>query len=185
MIVASRRKNPSLSLWTVGHSTRSLEEFVSLLKVHGIERLVDIRTLPGSKRFPHFNQENLSPALEREGIEYRHMPGLGGLRKPRKDSVNLGWRNTSFRGFADYMQSEAFEENLKTLMELAREKPSTVMCAEAVPWRCHRSLIADALLQRRVKVRHMLNGKKPKPHSLTAFARVKGRKVVYPRESSK
>jgi uncharacterized protein (DUF488 family) len=154
---------------------------MALIRAQGIEQLLDVRTLPGSKRFPHFNSENLSRALDREGIAYQHMPGLGGLRKPRKDSTNLGWRNASFRGFADYMQTEAFEENLEKLMGLARETRSVLLCAEAVPWRCHRSLIADALKARGWEVRHIIGSSAPKEHEFTPFAHVKNGKVVYPR----
>jgi uncharacterized protein (DUF488 family) len=168
------------AVFTVGHSTRPLEEFISLLRAHGIRRLVDIRTVPRSARNPQFNRETLPKELERAGIEYRHLPGLGGLRRPRRDSINRGWRNDSFRGYADYMQTEAFVENLESLIALSREAKVAIMCAEAVPWRCHRSLVGDALLARGVDVFDIMTPKSAKPHSMTSFAAVQGPNVTYP-----
>jgi len=169
-----------MTLNTVGHSTHTIEEFVHILKAHGIRRLVDVRTIPRSRRNPQFNRESLLISLDTAGIEYRHLPGLGGLRRPRKDSMNSGWRNASFRGYADYMQTPEFGENLSHLIELAAEAPSAIMCAEAVPWRCHRSLIADALLARGIPVMEILSATKSQPHATTPFAKVEGQQVTYP-----
>lgn len=154
-----------------------------LLRAHGIQRLVDIRTVPRSRHNPQFNKETLPEALGREGIEYTHMPELGGLRHARKDSPNTGWRNASFRGFADYMATAEFESGVAKLMNLAEREPTAIMCAEAVPWRCHRSLISDALLARGVEVVHITGRGQPQPHSLTSFARVEGGRVTYPPEN--
>ena len=137
-----------LVVFTIGHSTRAIEEFIRLLKAHGVQRVIDVRTIPRSRHNPQFNRDQLSPALHNARIHYRHMPGLGGLRHARRDSANTGWRNASFRGYADYMQTAAFEESLARCLELAKRERVVLMCAEAVPWRCHRSLIADALLVR-------------------------------------
>src|SRR4029077_11995930 len=135
-------------IFTIGHSTRSLAALVEILRAHGVERLVDVRTIPRSRHNPQFNPETLSKALHNRHLSYRHMKTLGGLRHARPDSINTGWRNPSFRGFADYMQTPAFHEALASLLNLAEQKPTAIMCAEAVPWRCHRSLIADALTAR-------------------------------------
>src|SRR5205823_915588 len=137
-----------MRIWTIGHSTRTIEKFISLLEEHGIKSLADVRLLPGSRRYPQFDKETLADSLAKLGICYEHFPELGGRRKPRKDSPNTAWRNESFRGYADYMETPAFEEALAHLMELGGNTPTTTMCAEAVPWRCHRSLISDALLVR-------------------------------------
>src|ERR1700693_2937720 len=141
-----------LVVFTIGHSTRPLEKFIRLLKAHGIRRVVDVRTIPRSRHNPQFNRGQLSPALHSARIHYRHVPGLGGLRHARRDSANTGWRNVNFRGYADYMQTSAFEESLASCIELAKREQVVLMCAEAVPWRCHRSLIADALIVRRIDV---------------------------------
>src|SRR5580658_3282374 len=133
-----------MRLLTIGHSTHPISKFEALLNAHGVEQVVDVRTIPKSRHNPQFNREALHRSLEDAGIAYLHMPGLGGLRHPRKDSINTGWKNPSFRGYADYMQTSAFEESLGILMRAASEKVTAIMCAEAVPWRCHRSLIADA-----------------------------------------
>ena len=151
-----------------------------LLKAHGIAQLVDIRTIPKSRHNPQFNRESLSASLSAAGINYRHLPGLGGLRKPLHDSVNTGWRNASFRGYADYMQTSAFRENLNELIELASAAPTAIMCAEAVPWRCHRSLVGDALTARGPRVIDILSETKAQPHSMTLFALVQGDRVTYP-----
>jgi uncharacterized protein (DUF488 family) len=169
-----------LSIATVGHSTHSIEEFIEILEAHGIRQLVDVRTMPRSRRVPQFNKENLSASLPPAGIIYRHMPGLGGLRHAKRDSSNTGWRNASFRGFADYMQTPEFHENLEKLIEFAGYAPTAIMCAEAVPWRCHRSLIADALVVRGIQVIEILSGKQSRPHTLTPFAHVDGFEVTYP-----
>jgi uncharacterized protein (DUF488 family) len=163
---------------TIGHSNRSLEEFLEMLKAHGVDVLVDVRTVPRSRHNPQFNRENLPRPLAAEGIEYVHMPGLGGLRHPQRDSRNTGWRNLNFRGYADYMQTAEFKSHLDELM--SREGGVAIMCAEAVPWRCHRSLIADALTARGVPVRHIMSATKANPHKLTSFARVEGSQVTYP-----
>jgi uncharacterized protein (DUF488 family) len=167
---------------TVGHSTRTLEEFVGILRAHGVERLVDVRTIPKSRRVPQFNSDTLGASLRERGIEYLHMKSLGGLRHAKKDSVNLGWRNASFRGYADYMATDEFRASLSHLLEVAREKPTAIMCAEAVPWRCHRSLIGDALLVRGVNVEDIMNVTSTRPHEMTPFAKVDGLNVVYPSE---
>lgn len=165
---------------TVGHSTHPIEEFIGILQAHGVRRLVDVRTIPKSRHNPQFNRESLQSSLPAVGIDYRHLPGLGGLRHPRKDSLNTGWRNASFRGYADYMQTPEFSKNLEELIELASESPTAIMCAEAVPWRCHRSLIADALLARRITVQEILSATKSQPHAMTPFAKVEGERVAYP-----
>jgi uncharacterized protein (DUF488 family) len=167
-------------LLTIGHSNRTAEALVEMLRGHEVELLVDVRAMPRSRHNPQFNRENLAPALAAAGIDYRHMPGLGGLRHPRKDSVNTGWRNQSFRGYADYMQTPEFEENLKDLLEQAGRRRSAAMCAEAVPWRCHRSLIADAVLVRGIPVEHIISAGQAEPHKLTSFAKVEGVRVTYP-----
>lgn len=164
----------------VGHSTRPFAELVELLSSSGVGILADVRTVPRSRHNPQYDQETLRQALEREGIHYRHLPRLGGLRRPRADSPNGAWRNASFRGFADYMLTAEFEEGLRELRELARQGPVAVMCAEAVPWRCHRSLLADALAARGVPVRHIVGRGRTAPHRVTPFARIEGRRVTYP-----
>jgi uncharacterized protein (DUF488 family) len=169
-----------MTISTVGHSTHPAEEFLRILQAHGVRGLVDVRTIPKSRRNPQFNRENLSASLHAEGIDYRHLPGLGGLRHPRKDSVNTGWRNASFRGYADYMQTPEFAENLTRLIELGSETPTVIMCAEAVPWRCHRSLIGDALLARGIPVAEILSATQSQAHAMTPFAKVEGRQVTYP-----
>jgi uncharacterized protein (DUF488 family) len=178
-------KNPANSsppIFTVGHSTRSLEEFVRLLRAYGIRRVVDVRTIPRSRHNPQFNRETLGPFLRNRRINYRHMKSLGGLRHARPDSPNMGWQNASFRGFADYMQTAAFAEALRELMELAAERPTAILCAEAVPWRCHRSLIGDALVVRGIEVRDLYSPTNAKPHTLTSMAKVRGTEVTYPEE---
>ena len=165
---------------TIGHSTRPIEEFIGILAAHGVQQLVDVRTVPRSRHNPQFNRETLPASLEAAGIRYRHMPGLGGLRHARKDSINTGWRNASFRGFADYMKTPEFRASLAELIELAGEGPSAIMCAEAVQWRCHRSLIADALSARGVAVEHIQNERRATAHAMTPFAKVDGTEVTYP-----
>ena len=178
MTQASRRVH------TVGHSTRPIEVFIELLKSFEITHLVDVRTIPRSRRNPQFNKESLPEPLGAVSIAYTHIPGLGGLRKPLPDSVNTAWRNESFRGYADYMGTPAFDENLQRLIELIdTEAAVAIMCAEALPWRCHRSLIADALLVRGFQVTDIFDAGKSQPHSLTTFAKVDGERVTYPGES--
>ena len=169
-----------MTVFTIGHSTRPIDEFIHLLAAHGVQRLVDVRTIPQSRHNPQFGRDQLSASLESAGIHYTHMPGLGGLRRPRKDSTNTGWRNASFRGYADYMQTREFEESLNRCVELASAEQVALMCAESVPWRCHRSLIADALLARGIDVREITSPTEARPHALTAWARVEGTKVTYP-----
>jgi len=169
-----------LVVFTIGHSTRAIEDFVRLLKAHGVERVIDVRTIPQSRHNPQFNRGQLSPTLHRARMHYTYMPGLGGLRRARRDSLNTGWRNASFRGYADYMQTSAFEESLKRCIALAKRERVVLMCAEAVPWRCHRSLIADALLVKGIEVREITSGVRARPHSLTQWARVMGTRVTYP-----
>src|SRR5262245_32376580 len=171
---------PPAIIGTIGHSTRPLEELLGILEGFGATILVDVRTVPRSRHNPQYNRETLPDALAARGIGYVHEPGLGGLRKPHPDSVNGGWRNASFRGFADHMQTAEFEERLARLIDLSREGMPVIMCAEAVPWRCHRSLIADALVARGVEVRHLLGPDQERVHTLTPFARVADGRVRYP-----
>jgi uncharacterized protein (DUF488 family) len=156
---------------------------MELLKSHGVEGVVDVRTVPRSRHNPQYNKESLPAILAMEGIKYVHMPGLGGLRQARRDSINKGWRNKSFRGYADYMQTPEFEVNLEELLELARRRRVAIMCAEAVPWRCHRSMIADALTVRGVQVEHIARVRRRNPHTLTPWAHVQGPHITYPPES--
>jgi len=165
---------------TVGHSTRPVDALIGMLKAHGIERLIDVRTIPRSRYNPQYNREELERSMLEAGIGYKHVKALGGLRHPRKDSLNLGWRNESFRGYADYMQTPEFESALTELVEAAAREKVVILCAEAVPWRCHRSLIADALTARGYPVEHILSGTKSEPHTMTSFAKVDGTSVTYP-----
>jgi uncharacterized protein (DUF488 family) len=167
---------------TVGHSDRPIEQFVALLQEHGVACVLDIRTVPKSRHNPQFNRDVLPATLEQAGIGYRHLAGLGGLRHARADSPNTGWRNASFRGYADYMQTEEFVRNVEDVVKLAQGERCALMCAEAVPWRCHRSLVADALLVRGVPVEHIMGPNKRKPHTLTPFAHVEGLCITYPPE---
>jgi len=168
------------SLLTIGHSTRTIEDFVGMLKAHGVERLIDVRTIPMSRRNPQFNSDALKKSVEAEGIAYTHMKNLGGLRHAKRDSINTGWRNASFRGYADYMQTPEFAGAIADLIGLAGSKRTAIMCAEAVPWRCHRSLIADALTARGIAVEHIMSRSNREPHSTTPFARICGNDVSYP-----
>ena len=169
-----------LTVFTIGHSTRTWKEFLELLRAHGIERVVDVRSIPRSRHNPQFNRETLSAKLRGARIGYVHLRRLGGLRHARRDSPNMGWRNASFRGFADYMQTPEFEKGLQRLIKLAKQKKTAIMCAEAVPWRCHRSLIADALTVRGIRAAHIVSGKRVQVHTLTPFARVRGDRIIYP-----
>lgn len=171
---------PIPTLWTIGHSTRPIEEFIALLQAHTIADLIDVRTVPRSRHNPQFNTDALAQSLRGSGIRYRHMPALGGLRKPKKDSRNTGWRNESFRGYADYMLTEEFQRALEELMAYGMGVKTAVMCAEAVPWRCHRSLIADALVSRDWEVRHIMTNTKADRHRLTSFAVVENGRPSYP-----
>ena len=172
------------AVFTVGHSTRTWKEFRDLLRAHGIQRVVDVRTIPRSRHNPQFNREALSRRLRSARIGYVHLRKLGGLRRAQRDSPNMGWRNASFRGFADYMQTPEFDAALKHVVQLAKQKRCALMCAEAVPWRCHRSLIGDALLVRGIRVFDIVGGTRARPHKLTSFARVQGKRVTYPLASN-
>jgi uncharacterized protein (DUF488 family) len=171
---------PVPTVLTIGHSTRSGEALIAALKAHDVGRLVDVRTIPRSRHNPQFNREVLAEALPAAGIVYEHRPGLGGLRRPLPDSPNGAWRNASFRGFADYMQTAAFAQELEALVVQAQSDRIAIMCAEAVPWRCHRSLIADALFARGIPVEHITDERHRAPHKLTAFARLDGTRLTYP-----
>lgn len=171
-------------VFTIGHSTRPIEEFIGLLRANGVERLIDIRTIPKSRHNPQFNSDALARALKSAGIDYVHLKELGGLRHARPDSPNMAWRNASFRGYADYMQTEDFQKALERAIRLTDERPAALMCAEAVPWRCHRSLVADALVARGIEALEIVGHSAPKPHKLTPFARVAGPQVTYPAEES-
>lgn len=168
------------TLYSIGHSNRTLEQFISLLKAHAIKQVVDVRTVPKSRHNPQFNKENLAKSLRNTKIGYRHMKKLGGLRHTKADSQNLGWENLSFRGFADYMETAAFAEAIEQLKSVASRKKTAIMCAEAVPWRCHRSLIADMLTKDHWKVFDIMSLKTAKRHKLTAFLRIRKGKIVYP-----
>lgn len=169
-----------MTIFTVGHANRTIEEFLAMLRGHEVEQLVDVRTAAGSRRNPQFGKDALARALQDHGIHYLHLPELGGFRTPRPDSPNGAWRNESFRGYADYMGTDAFHVALDRLIALAGEAPSAVMCAEAVPWRCHRSLIADALTVRGIDVSHIMSPTSNRPHALTPFAHVEGERITYP-----
>jgi uncharacterized protein (DUF488 family) len=179
MIRDERPPVHALRVFTIGHSTRAIEEFSRLLQAGGITHVADVRTVPRSRRHPHYNREALAATLRAAGVGYTHMAGLGGRRHPRPDSVNTGWQNLAFRGYADYMETPAFAESLDALLALARRERVAVLCTEAVPWRCHRSLIADALAARAVAVEHIV-GATRRPHTLTPWARVAGTRVTYP-----
>ena len=182
-----RAKQPdqSLIVLMVGHSTRELREFIALLLAHGVKQLIDVRTIPRSRHNPQFNRDRFPHPLQKAGIRYRHMAGLGGLRHARRDSINTGWRNASFRGFADYMQTPEFQEALDRLIELAKKRRTAVMCAEALPWRCHRSLIGDALLVRGVRVEEIASTTRTRPHTMTPWARLRGKQLFYPADVGK
>jgi uncharacterized protein (DUF488 family) len=174
------KQDPQPIVLTVGHSTRPLKEFIGLLKAHAVTSLVDVRTVPRSRHNPQFNRDTFPGALEPAGIGYAHVAGLGGFRRAGPESPNLGWRNASFRGYADYMQTAEFAENLASLIERATRERVALMCAEAVPWRCHRSLLADALLTHGIQVEEIVSGTRRQVHTLTPFARVNGAIITYP-----
>lgn len=165
---------------TAGHSTKALADFVAMLQAHAVTQMIDVRTVPRSRHNPQFNRESLPDSLAVHDIRYAHIPGLGGLRHARPDSINSAWQNDSFRGYADYMQTAEFSANLATLIAAASDRRTVIVCAEAVPWRCHRSLIADALLVREIPVGHIFSATSVKPHTLTPFAQVDGLRVTYP-----
>jgi uncharacterized protein (DUF488 family) len=177
--VATRKKKPgepaangTRRVWTIGHSTRSAEEFKQILVAHRIEALVDVRSFPGSRRYPQFNKQQLAIALPENGISYYHLPELGGRRQTRKDSRNTAWKNASFRGYADHMETLEFQHGIERLVEIGGEKRAAIMCAEALWWRCHRSLISDFLKARGVEVVHILDAAHDEPHPYTSAARI-------------
>ena len=169
---------------TIGHSTRTLEEFIQLLQAHGATCVVDVRTVPRSRHNPQFNKASLPRSLKKAGLAYLHAPGLGGLRHAKRDSPNVGWRNASFRGYADYMQTPEFAQSLEELIRVANQGQVVLMCAEAVPWRCHRSLIADALLIRGIRTEDIMSPTRRPVHTLTPFAKVRGTTITYPAQAS-
>ena len=173
-------KESELTVYTIGHSTRTIEEFLELLKTYGITMVLDVRTVPRSRHNPQFNKETLPTILKDQNVKYVHMPEIGGLRHPKRDSVNLAWRNSSFRGYADFMQTKEFTDNLLGIVALAGENCLALMCAEALPWRCHRSLISDALVVRHVKVMHIISKTSTIAHDLSEMAHVEGTKITYP-----
>ncbi len=174
------RRDNTRTIYSIGHSTLPLETFIERLKAFGVQRIVDVRTIPRSRHNPQFDYKTLPEALRKRGIGYIHLKGLGGLRHAAPDSVNLGWHNLSFRGYADYMQTEDFRRNLERLIRMAGQKTVALMCAEAVPFRCHRSLIADALTVRGLDVRHIASRRSANLHKLTPWIRVKGETITYP-----
>ena len=180
MSSADRRTRQIRDILTIGHSTHTWREFLEILRAHRVKRVIDVRSIPRSRHNPQFNRETLSTKLRAARIGYVHLRKLGGLRHARRNSPNMGWRNTSFRGFADYMQTPEFEAGLSRLMKLAGQKRSAIMCAEAVPWRCHRSLIADALTVRGIQVADIMSMKCSQVHSLIPFSRVQGHRITYP-----
>jgi uncharacterized protein (DUF488 family) len=172
-------------IWTIGHSTRTIDEFISLLRTNNIKLLADVRSFPGSRRYPQFNREMLAESLGKAGIRYEHFPELGGRRKARPDSKNAAWRNNSFRGYADYMDTDDFHRGAERLLDLATEAgPAAIMCAEAVWWRCHRSLISDYLKARGIEVMHILDVKKTEPHPYTSAARIVNGELSYATENT-
>lgn len=172
-----------MHIFTVGHSTWPVDEFIDIVRAHDVQGVVDIRTVPKSRHNPQFGQDQLAESLNTVALGYEYLKSLGGLRHPRKDSINVGWRNDSFRGYADYMQTEEFAAGLDELISLAGQSTVAIMCAEAVPWRCHRSLVGDALLVRGIEVFDIFNSKTAKPHTLTSFAKIEGERITYPKEN--
>jgi len=168
-----------LSIWTVGHSTLSIENFLGSLNSFDIQLLADVRSFPGSRRYPHFNKENLSSALADAGIRYEHLRELGGRRRPGPDSLNMAWRNESFRGYADYMETDEFRDGVDRLIEFASKQCVAIMCSEAVWWRCHRSMISDCLKVKGIEVMHIMGEGKAEPHPFTSAARVVDGELSY------
>ena len=173
-------KEPELIIRTIGHSTRTLEEFVLLLKTYEVTMILDVRSIPRSRHNPQFNKETLPNTLKPHNIKYFHMPDIGGLRRPKQDSVNLAWKSSTFRGYADYMQTKEFTDDLLKIIALAKENRLALMCAEALPWRCHRSLISDALVIRHIKVEHIISPTSCINHQLNEMAQVEGTRITYP-----
>jgi uncharacterized protein (DUF488 family) len=169
---------------TIGHSTRPINEFIAMLNAHGVTKLIDVRTVPKSRQNPQYNRDALEQELPAARIGYEHMKALGGLRRPRKDSRNTGWRNESFRGYADYMQTAEFASALDALVQAAAHEPLVLMCAEAVPWRCHRSLIADSLTARGYRVEHIMSATKSNRHKMTPFAKLEETSITYPADTN-
>jgi len=178
------KEEASPLVMTIGHSTRTIEEFIRLLQAHGASCVADVRTVPGSRHNPQFNKDSLPGSLKKAGLGYVHLPGLGGLRHAKLDSPNMGWRNASFRGYADYMQTPEFAKSLEELVRLANQDRIVLMCAEAVPWRCHRSLIADVLLVRGIRTEDIMSATRRQVHTLTPFAKVQGAVITYPAGAS-
>ena len=172
------------SIFTIGHSTRPIDEFVELLRMNDVKEVVDVRSIPMSRHNPQFNADTLKQSLKQNGIRYKRLKKLGGLRHSKKDSINLGWRNVSFRGYADYMATPEFSEGLEALTKIASSRETAIMCAEAVPWRCHRSLIADALIKKGWLVRDIISGTSAAKHRLTTFLKVRKGQLVYPAPKS-
>ncbi len=168
-----------MTIWTIGHSIRPIEEFINALTVHGIKVLADVRRFPASRRYPHFNQQQLAASLAAAGIEYLSFPELGGRRPPRPDSPNIAWRNKSFRGYADYMETDSFRAGVERLLQAAKAQPVAIMCAEAVWWRCHRALIADYFKATGFEVIHIMDANKSSPHPYTSAARIIEGKLSY------
>jgi uncharacterized protein (DUF488 family) len=174
----------AVRIWTIGHSTRTIDEFVAALETHGIKLVADVRSLPGSKRYPQFNKEALAQSLGERGIRYEHFPELGGRRKAKKNSHNMAWRNASFRGYADYMKTEEFREGAERLVNLANNVgPTAIMCAEVVWWRCHRALISDYLKAHGIEVMHIIDASKTQPHPFTSAAQIVNGELSYATES--
>jgi len=176
------KEKPSPRVMTIGHSTRTLAEFIHLLKTHGVSRVADVWTVPRSSHNPQFNKDSLPGELQKAGLEYIHLPGLGGLRHTKTGSLNMGCRNSCFRSYADYMQTPEFERSLDELVLLTRKERVALMCAEAVPWRCHRSLIADVLLVRGIRTEDIMSPSRRQVHMLTPFAKVRSITITYPAE---
>jgi uncharacterized protein (DUF488 family) len=168
-----------LEIWTVGHSTHSIEDFIEALRSFQIKVLADVRSYPGSKRHPQFNKENLKASLTEAAIDYEHFPDLGGRRRANPNSLNMAWRNESFRGYADYMDTKAFRDGILRLLEVARGSRTAVMCSEAVWWRCHRSLISDHLKAKGIEVNHIMRTGKSEPHPFTSAARIVDGQLSY------
>jgi uncharacterized protein (DUF488 family) len=181
--LSAKRRDLAPAIFTIGHSTHPWPEFRDLLLAHGVQRVVDVRTIPRSRHNPQYNKDTLAAELKRAKIAYTHIALLGGLRRAHPDSINTGWHNASFRGYADYMQTPEFEKGLDRLIRLSHHKTCSIMCAEAVPWRCHRSMIADALVVRKIPVFHIATKNSAPPHSLTPFAKVRAHKITYPADS--